>query len=1200
MSCFPFGEVKLLILALPLKALKNLRFIPFLLSLLIPVACISQDGPNERKFFIKITGDTLQLDSLSIVPGSFRINDMSGIPLDSAQYYLEPLYGRIIFLKPFPNDSFRVSYRVFNINLSKTWSHKDPGDVSEDKKTITDPFAYNPNRDKKNTDPFGMGGMNKQGSISRGITFGNNQDVVVNSTMNLQLAGKLSDNVELLMSATDDNIPIQPEGNTQQLQEFDKIFIQLSSGGNKLVAGDFELKKPESYFMNYYKKTLGLHIESQTVYKDAGKHSLPAWSLLKSKITGSAAVSKGKFARNSFTGIEGNQGPYRLHGAENETFILVLSGSEQVFIDGELLKRGAENDYIIDYNTAEVRFTPNRPITKDKRISVEFQYSDKLFARSLFQAGADIDMNKFKLHFNAYSEQDAKNKPLQQELSDADKLLLASIGDSLYLGFVPSVDSIEFNTTEALYLKKDTTAGTFSYNDIFVYSTDPLLAHFRVGFTFVGQGNGNYIPVNSSANGKVYQWMMPDSVTGELKGSYEPKVQLITPKQKQMVTAGLEYEWNRLSKLTVEGALTQNDINLYSHFNKRNDLGYAGKFDLRTSLFTWKTKSSDGKERIKGIGVGAQYEFVQQTFSPIERFRSVEFERDWNRTSTLFSADQHIAGASVYFIDQSPLEKSITPPLLYRFNTFLEGTNFKAYRHELTLNLKGKKNLISGKGSYLTSDNVLQTTSFLRGNLAVSQDIGFLRVGALGGYENNQWRLPGNDSLLQVSAGFREAEGFIQQADTSKILFRLGYKRRNDQAPKGNILTDATTADNYSAKLAFGNNSQKFSLITTYRLLEVSDTTITGARKDESLLGGTEYQFRLWKGVISSSTHFEIGSGLEQKKEFVFIEVAPGQGVYTWVDYNENSIKELNEFEIAPYPDQAVYIKVFTPTNEYIKTYTNQFSENLVLKPSVIWNNKKGVKKALSFFALQLNFRTDRKSTDRKLENAYNPFLQDADETTLQSLNTYSRNTLFINQGGFIWSAELSYFDSRNKQLLANGFDTRLNAYKELSARWNLNRSWTLLTATKDGDKMLESEFFSSKNFRIHYSEINPRISYQPSTSLRVTASYKYAQKKNLPDLGGEFMKNQTYGIELRYNALQKGTFMMKIDYIMISYPHAGNTSLAFEMLEGLKDGENMTWAASFQRNISGNLQLSLTYDGRKSEGTKPVHTGGASVRAFF
>ncbi|CUS90532.1 hypothetical protein [Candidatus Kryptobacter tengchongensis] len=83
------------------------------------------------------------------------------------------------------------------------------------------------------------GNIQKNGSIVRGFTFGSNRDLMLQSGFNLQLSGNLTKDIEIVASLTDENIPIQPEGNTQTLQEIDKIFIQVKS--KKLICNIWRL-----------------------------------------------------------------------------------------------------------------------------------------------------------------------------------------------------------------------------------------------------------------------------------------------------------------------------------------------------------------------------------------------------------------------------------------------------------------------------------------------------------------------------------------------------------------------------------------------------------------------------------------------------------------------------------------------------------------------------------------------------------------------------------------------------------------------------------------------------------------------------------------------------------------------------------------------------------------------------------------------
>ena len=319
--------------------------------------------------------------------------------------------------------------------------------------------------------------------------------------------------------------------------------------------------------MKYLKKAQGISGASRFYL---GKNVKDTAKAAKMDVHLSGALSRGKFSRNVIQGVEGNQGPYRLRGEGNETYIIILSGTERVFVDGRLLIRGQDNDYIINYNTAEITFTAKQIVTKDKRIIIEFQYSDQNYTRSVVQFSDFYEYKKLKLNFNLYSEQDAKNQSLQQDLNDEQKAILSGVGDSLNQAISGGARLTEFNENEVLYKIID----TLGYDSVLVYSTNPDSAFYRVSFSEVGFGNGDYVLLNSVANGRVYKWIAP-LTSGIKQGDYAPVVLLFSPKQKQMIALGGSYNFNKNSSLKFETAISNNDINTFSDKDKSDDIGLS-------------------------------------------------------------------------------------------------------------------------------------------------------------------------------------------------------------------------------------------------------------------------------------------------------------------------------------------------------------------------------------------------------------------------------------------------------------------------------------------------------------------------------------------------------------------------------------------------------------------------------------------------
>jgi hypothetical protein len=339
--------------------------------------------------------------------------------------------------------------------------------------------------------------------------------------------------------------------------------------------------------------------------------------------------------------------------------------------------------------------------------------------------------------------------------------------------------------------------------------------------------------------------------------------------------------------------------------------------------------------------------------------------------------------------------------------------------------------------------------------------------------------------------------------------------RRKDYLPLNNKLKYSTLGEDYNFGLNLHKNPKNtLKIIASYRKLTIKDSSLSNEMADNSLLTRLEHNLKLFKGVISSSSFFEISKIFELKKEFSYLEVSQGQGLYAWTDYNSNEIKELNEFETANFKDQANYIRIFTPTNQFVKTYKNQFNQILYLKPRRIWHNEKGLKKIISRFSNQFAYRISKKTTNDDFLDIANPIIN-FDDLLLVNVNYSARNILSFNKTNTKFGLDYIFQNNKNKLLLVNGFDNRSNNSNGIKFRWNINKNLSILNDFTTGDKTYNSESFISKNYDINYDKDKATFSYQPNLSLKISIIYKYMQKNNC--LNTEKSKNHDAGIELKF-----------------------------------------------------------------------------------
>ena len=1116
-----------------------------------------------------MANSNVQFEQNVIVPNSLSIKNV-----DANFYSINYAKSTLFWKRKIEVDSVEISYRVFAIDFTKTYSRFNYDSVKNNF-IATQPSIFS--KPLVGDEGFlNFGNINYSGSFGRNLSFGNNQNAVFNSQLNLQLNGFIGDSIEIAAAITDNNIPIQPDGTTQTLNEFDRILLQFKKKNWELNMGDIDVRQNQNYFLNFYKRLQGVYYVND---KKVGNIS-------KNKFQFAGAIAKGKFNRNVFNGLEGNQGPYRLQGANSEIYFIVLAGTERVFIDGELLQRGEDQDYVINYNTAELTFTPKRMITKDKRIQIEFEYAERSYLNSMLYVSNETQINfKLKINIAAYSNADAKNSPVNQQLDNKQKQFLANLGDNYQNAFYINENIDSFSTTKILYAKR---VNPINVNDsIYVYSTNQDSAKYNLVFTEVGANKGNYIPYFNGANGKVYQWIAP--VNAVPQGNYEPAQFLVTPKKQQLITIVTEYFINKKTFFKADVALSNYGVNAFSTINKNNDKGTAGKFTLQK-----ENKISTTLNLKSTLG----YEWADQNFKPLERLRSVEFYRNWGLNIVNAQATEHLPKLAFELVSK---KNNLTN---YSLDGYFRSDDYSGVKQTLIQDYNFSDWNIKNNLSYVVNKNNISTGYFFKPSIDISRTLKKLNNYVIGlnySVEHNEQHLTSNDSILPISFSFETITAFIKSNQQHLNKWGFNFFTRSDKIPFYKTLEQVDKSYNYNINVELLQNPKhQIKLNTTYRELIITNSNLSNLQPDKSLLGRVEYNINEMQGFILGYVLYELGAGQEQRRDYSYVEVPAGRGQYTWNDYNNDGIPQLNEFEIAVFSDQAKYIRIFTPTNQFLKANYTQFNYSLNIYPKNIANKIKNIKfsKFISRFYLQSSLQTSKKVlSDGSFQ--INPFENNINDTALINYtNTYS-NTLSFNRSSSAWGVDISNIKNYNKAILTYGLESRQLNDWNIRARVNFKKSFSVEILQKFTNNDLSTPQFANRNYSIQSSITEPKIIYTYLTKFRAMASLQFATKEN-KQLSAEKVSSTAFNLEAKYNSIQNTSLLAKFTFNNIQFQGTPNTTVSYIMLDGLLPGKNYLWSVEFTKRLNNNFEISFNYEGRKPGESRVINIGRASVRAIL
>jgi hypothetical protein len=1135
---------------------------------------------NWRSRTISTRPDSLSLDSVSISPGSLTIEGIS-----TTDYTFDPYTSILKWKMKPPLDSVRLRYRALPISITRQFFHKD--------RRLIDSivaFNYTPGLHSA-TNPSSFvefSPLEYTGSYGRSISMGNNQDAALQSNFNLQANGYLPDSIRLEAAISDNTLPFQPEGNTQRLQEFDQVYIRLTKRQHLLQIGDYNIERPKGYFLSFNKRVQGLYYGSGFRLGRLAANSFGV----------SGSVSKGEFARNIFMGTEGNQGPYKLTGNNGEQFFIVLAGTERVYINGLIQERGENADYTINYNTGEIRFMPRRLISKDSRIQVEFEYQSRSFLNSLIYAWDEAQIGKkWNVHLNVYSNQDARNQGYTQNLSGEQKRFLSTIGDSIGNAYYPVIATDTFAPNKILYKIIDTVVAGILYDSVFVYSTSRDSARFSLSFSYVGPNRGDYVISTRAANGRVYDWVPP--VGGHPLGDYAPVQLLITPKMQQVITLATNYQIDSFKALNIELASSNYDPNLFSKTDNNTHWGLASKLRYAEQRFLGK-KDSAGTTPWRWQNE-ATYEYVQDRFRAIAPYRNVEFGRDWNvPPQDTRKPDEHLAGYTTSLTNRHLGTAS------YAFGYYGRGSDYTGYRNVLSYGID-KTRWRTGISLNLTrTEDTFKHSRFFRPSAVVEYRMPKLNASVVGAQfeqEDNRIYSQLTDTLRFDAYRFSIASAYLRTPEARPFRYALTYTQRRDELPRANALLLQSHSHNIDLRLGVARSQNHLiSLTSSFRKLIVDDTIFNNQRGEETGLGRLEYTGNLLKGAVQLQTLYETGAGQEQKRTYTYVEVPAGQGFYYWVDYNADGVQQANEFEIGLYPDQKKFVRVFTPTNEYVRVNYVTFNQSISFDPAVFFNpiGIRPWQKFVSRFSDQGSLQITNRLAGVSAGEAVNPFTPALRDDHIIIAGTSVSNTAFFNRSSTIWGLDYTYVHNTSKQLLTYGVEGYTNRLNTARLRWNFTPFLSTNIQARKGLRGYESALSDGRTYAVHSNGVEPSLVWLYRSAFRLTTTYRYEDRKNDDVYGGEHAVINRVDLEARYSKPVSGVLLVRAGYAGITYTGLTTTSVSFTILDALLPGANFLWYANWDRRVSKGIELSLEYEGRKPATGTAVHTGRMSIRAIL
>jgi hypothetical protein len=1090
-----------------------------------------------------------------------------------------------------------------------------------------------------------LNNFQKSGSISRGFQVGSNRDLGLTSGFNLQFSGDVAKDVNITGALTEEQTPIQPEGTTQTLNEIDNIFIRIKAGQHfTSTLGDFtlDLNSPADptrlAFHSTTNDTLKTHSIDSSHTSQSPSNIIPVISnvqdeafkafskstldVISRKLIGAEATAqfnegsvtiaggapRGEFTTNTIQGQEAYQGPYNLVGKNGEPAILIVAGTEHVYVDGVLQTRGEQNDYIIDYALDQVTFQPRRLITSDSRIVIDFEYSDQQYNKSLFAANVKGQLldGALKVSTTYLREGDNQDAPLDLSLSDSDQNILANAG----------ADPSKATKSAVTYAGVDANGralGSYSVADttvagkaIVFYRYAPLdsvNALYNIAFGYAGTGKGSYVRL---AIGQ-FQFAGPGL------GDYDTLAYLPLPELHQVMAVSSSLRITNNFGLTGEYAESILDPNRFANIPSisGNAYHFGALFADTIPIFGYT------EFRATERNLGAQ-------FTPIDRIQDAEFERQYGndmQTPNSYASTLPVTGE---LNREADLTIHPVRPLILEggFGSLeepqLQFVSSRLFGHAELLEDSGMLPHAAITIEHLPThdSSILEQAQWDRQFGEISKTV---KLGADGltlglKYAHEQKQATPFDTI-GLAADSMTLNSFEYRSITPIASLRLGpkvtisgsYEVRSDDSVRNGLLTpisEAHTSHITAAIFGIGGFSTNIDLTVRDKRYTDSTSYAVNGGNQSTLLLRFEPRYTLANRGISAEALYEISNQRAAQLQRVFVPVPQGLGTYYYVgDLNHDGKADPNDFAPAVFADQGDYVLITVPTTQLFPTTDLKSNFRLHIDPRNLFslqNPTNLLQTALANINSESYIKIEETSTDTVPSDIYFFRLSHFrnDSTTINGTMEIGQD-FNIMENNADESYRLHYLERESAAQYNTGLEHSFQAERSIRGRFRPSFEFsneTTITSSTDqsgGDSLSVNPPHNTSSLGIStdwsYHPIGSKFDFGAVAAFSRAVEHIYDPE--VTALTDAFTFRTSYALETRTRIRAQ----IERDELNLSALPSDIISLPYALTQGKAVGETWVWSLALDYQFGSGIVATIAYDGR-NEASDLLGTSGQRV----